>query len=130
MDRGLYIFLWRRERGSPVTDRIFIYKRIILAVRRVQLISDRMSYIILRGRWCNIIVPNVHAPCEDKYNDVNNSFYEKLGRVLNQFPSNDTKILLDFNANVCREDIIKRQSGTTFHTKLVLIMELSSKLCK
>jgi hypothetical protein len=23
-----------------------------------------MSYIILRGRWCNIIVVNVHAPCK------------------------------------------------------------------
>jgi hypothetical protein len=25
-----------------------------------------MSYIIIRGRWCNIIVLNVHAPTEDK----------------------------------------------------------------
>jgi hypothetical protein len=29
-----------------------------------------MSYIIFRGRWCNIIVLNVHAPCEDKGDDV------------------------------------------------------------
>jgi hypothetical protein len=39
-----------------------------------------MSYIILRGRRCHIIVLNVHAPTEDKTDDVKDSFYEKLGR--------------------------------------------------
>jgi hypothetical protein len=53
----------------------------ISAVRRVEFVSDRMSYIILRGRWCNIIVINVHAPCEDTSNGVKDSFYEELGRV-------------------------------------------------
>jgi hypothetical protein len=40
----------------------FVHKRIISAVKRVEFVSDRMSYIILRGRWCHIIVLNVHAP--------------------------------------------------------------------
>jgi hypothetical protein len=47
--------------------------RIISAVRREEFVSDRMSYIILRGRWCNIVVLNVHAPCEDKSDDVKDS---------------------------------------------------------
>jgi exonuclease III len=64
----------------------FVHKRIISAVRRVEFVSDRMSYMILRGRWCNIIVLNVHAPCEDKSDDVKDSFYEELGRVFDQFP--------------------------------------------
>jgi len=25
-----------------------------------------MSYIVMRGRWCSIIVLNVHAPSEEK----------------------------------------------------------------
>jgi exonuclease III len=29
----------------------FVHKRIISEVRRVEFVSDRMSYIILRGRW-------------------------------------------------------------------------------
>jgi hypothetical protein len=49
---------------------LFVHKRIISAVRRVEFVSDRMSYIILRGRWCNIIVVNVHAPCEDTSDDL------------------------------------------------------------
>jgi hypothetical protein len=36
------------------------------AVQRVESVSDRMSYIILRGCWCHIIVLNVHARTEDK----------------------------------------------------------------
>jgi hypothetical protein len=44
----------------------FVHKRIISAVKRVESASDKMSYIIQRGRWCHIIVLNVHAPAEDK----------------------------------------------------------------
>jgi hypothetical protein len=47
----------------------FVYERII-SVQRVEFVGDRMSYIILRGRWCNIVVLNVHAPIEDKIDDT------------------------------------------------------------
>jgi hypothetical protein len=40
------------------------------------------------------------------------SFYEELGRVFDQFPRYDMKILLgDFNAKVGREDIFKPTMG-------------------
>jgi len=42
------------------------------------LFSDRTSYIVLRGRWCNIIVLNVHAPSEEKSDDSKDSFCEEL----------------------------------------------------
>jgi hypothetical protein len=45
------------ERGNEnheLGTGFFVHKRIISAVKRVELISDRMSYIILRGRWCYI----------------------------------------------------------------------------
>jgi hypothetical protein len=64
----------------------FVHNRIISAVKRVQFVSDRMSYTILRGRWCHIIVPNVHAPTEDKTDDVKDSFYEELQFVFDKFP--------------------------------------------
>jgi hypothetical protein len=34
----------------------FVHKRFISAVKRVEFVSERMSYIILRGRWCHVIV--------------------------------------------------------------------------
>jgi exonuclease III len=85
-----------------------VHKRIISAVRRVEFVSDRMSYIILRGSWCNIIVVNVHAPREDMSDYIKDRFYEELEHVFDQFPRYDMKILLgDFNAKVSREDIFK-----------------------
>jgi hypothetical protein len=47
-----------------------VHKRIISAVKGVEFVNDRMSYIILRGRLCHIIVLNVHAPTEDKTDSV------------------------------------------------------------
>jgi len=44
----------------------FVHRRIISAIERVDFVSDRMLYIVLRGRWCNIIVLNVHVPREEK----------------------------------------------------------------
>jgi hypothetical protein len=46
--------------------------------KRVESVSHRMSYKTLKGRWCDIIVLNVHAPTEDKDDVIQNSFYEEL----------------------------------------------------
>jgi hypothetical protein len=34
--------------------------------------------MILRDRWCHIIVLNIHAPTEDKIDDMKGSRYEEL----------------------------------------------------
>jgi exonuclease III len=87
---------------------LYIHSRIILAVIRVEFLSDRMSYIILKGRWCDIILLNVHAPTEDKDDDIKDSFYEELEQVFGKFPRYHMKILVgDFNAKVGREGIFK-----------------------
>jgi hypothetical protein len=51
-----------------------------------------MSYIIPRGRWCDIIVLNVHAPTEDEIDDIKDRFYEEVERVLDKFPKHYMKI--------------------------------------
>jgi hypothetical protein len=84
-----------------------VYNRIISAVKRVEFVSDRMSYITLKGRWYDIML-NVHAPTEDKDDVIKDSFYEKLEQVFDQFPRYHMKIFLgDLNAKVEREDIFK-----------------------
>jgi predicted glycosyltransferase len=50
------------------------------AVKKLKLVSDRMSYIVLRGCPCNSIVLNTHASTEEKNDDSKDSFYEELGR--------------------------------------------------
>jgi hypothetical protein len=70
-----------------------------------------MSYITLKGCWCDVIVLNVHASTEDKDDDIKYSFYEELEQVFDQFPRYHMKILLeDFNAKVGREDIFGNES--------------------
>jgi hypothetical protein len=77
----------------------FVHNRIISAVIRVEFFSDRVSYIILKGRLCDIIVLNEHAPTEDKDDDIKDSFYEELEQVFDQFPRHHMKIMLgDFYA--------------------------------
>ena len=44
-----------------------------------------MSYIVLRGCWCNIIVLNVHAPSEEKSDVSKDSFYGELEQGLDYF---------------------------------------------
>ena len=51
---------------------------------------------------------NVHAPSEEKSDDVKVSFYEELEQVFDHFPKYHMKMLLgDVNAKVGRENIFK-----------------------
>jgi endonuclease/exonuclease/phosphatase family metal-dependent hydrolase len=59
-----------------------------------------------------MIAMNVHAPTEDKVDDMKNRFYEELVRVIEKFPKYHMNILQgDFNAKVGREDIFKPTTG-------------------
>jgi hypothetical protein len=72
----------------------FVHKKIISAAKWVEFVCDRMSYIILRGRWCHIIVLNVHASTEDKSGDVKEN---------DKIPKYHMTIMLgDYNAKVGR----------------------------
>jgi len=82
----------------------FVHHRIVSAVKRVEFVSNRLSYILLRDRWHNIVLVNVHAPREEKSEESKDSFYEELEQVFDHFPKYHTKIILgDFNAKVGRE---------------------------
>jgi len=44
-----------------------------------------MSYLVLRGCSCNIVVLHVHAPSEEKSDDSKDSFYEELEKIFEHF---------------------------------------------
>jgi hypothetical protein len=117
MERGMRTMNW--------VQLFFYIRESYQQLKRVEFVSDRMSYIILRGCWSHIIVLNVHAPTEDKTDDVKDSFYEDLDHVFDKLCNYHMKMLLgDFNAKVGRKKKKPQKLGMEVYTKLVMIMEL------
>ena len=78
-------------------------------VKRVDFISDRLSYIVLRGRCFNNIVLNVHALSGEKSDDSKDNFYEELEQVM----------------QIWGERIFSnRQLGISVYIRLILVMLL------
>jgi exonuclease III len=59
----------------------FVHHRTVSAVKTVQFVSNRVSYIVLGGCLCNIIVLNVHAPSEEKSDQSKDNFYNELEHI-------------------------------------------------
>jgi hypothetical protein len=87
-----FFFLWKGNDNPELSTGFIVHKTIISAVKRVEFVSDRMSCIILRGRWFHIVL-NVHAPTEDKIDDVKDSFHEELEHKFDKFPKYHMKVL-------------------------------------
>ena len=71
----------------------FVHHRIVSSVKRVEFVSDRVTFIVLRGRRFNIVVLNVHARSEKKSDDSKDSFYEELEQVFDNFPKCQMKVI-------------------------------------
>ena len=49
---GDYFFFYGKgNENNQMGTEIFVHHRIVSAVRKVEFVSDMMSYIVLRGRW-------------------------------------------------------------------------------
>jgi hypothetical protein len=90
-----------------------IHTGTILAAKRVEFISDSVSYITVRGRWCDIIVLNSQAPSDDTKDG-----FTRTKSCIGSVPEVEGS-----NAKIGREDILKR-SGMRVYMKLVMIMGL------
>jgi hypothetical protein len=95
--RRICIFCRKRNETHELGTGFVVHKRIMSAVKRIEFVSDTISYMILRGHWCHVIVLNIHAPTEDKIDDVKDSFYKKLECVFNKFTKYLMKNLLEIS---------------------------------
>jgi hypothetical protein len=84
---GDYIFFYGNgNKNNHLGTGFFVHHRIVSAVKRVLLVSDRMSYIVLIGPLCNIVALNVPVPSEEKRDGSKDSFYEEIEQVFDHFP--------------------------------------------
>jgi hypothetical protein len=110
MAKGRKIINWEQD--------FFVQQRMVSAIKRVEFVSGRMSYIGLRGCWCNIIVLNAHTSTDEKGDISKNSFFEELAEVFEHFPKHHMKILLG------ERIFSNRQLGKRVYIRIVMIMVL------
>jgi hypothetical protein len=112
-------------KGNECHQVFFVNKRIVSAIKRVEIASDRISYMVKRGCWCNSMVLNAHAPTEEKRVYSKDSFNDELKQVFDHIPKYKMKILLgDFNANLGRRILSNRRSGMKVYMRIVMTMVL------
>jgi hypothetical protein len=118
-------FCGNRNESHQFGTGFFVHQRIVSAIKREEFVSDRMAYMMLRGRWCNIIVLNAHASTEEKSDDSKDSFYEELEQVFDHFPKYHMKIVLEIlMQNGGGRILSNRQSGMRVYIRIVMIMAL------
>jgi Endonuclease/Exonuclease/phosphatase family. len=114
LESGYYtLFYWEGNANHQLGTGYFLHRPIRSVDKKVEFIGDCVSCITLKGRWCDIIVLNVHAPSEDKKDDIKESFYEEIEQLFDQLPMYHMEILLgDFNTKVGQENIFQPTIGT------------------
>jgi hypothetical protein len=65
--------------------RSFVHHRILTGVKILELVSDMVYCVVLRGRSFNIFAMKVYAASEEKSDGSKESFNEELEQVLNIF---------------------------------------------
>ena len=93
MEQGVTLrtdyYIFSKEKGKEnrkLGIGFFVHHRIVSAANRAEFVSDRISYLALRGRWCNFVLFNEHDSTEEKGVDLQDSFYEELEYVFHHFP--------------------------------------------
>jgi hypothetical protein len=124
--RRIIFFCYGKDKENyQLRTRFIVHHRIVSAVKTADFVSDRMSYIVLRGPLCNIIVLNAHAPGDEKSDISKDSFKRNCSSFCYHFPKYNTKTLIgDFIAKVGERIFSKRQIGMTVYIRIVMLIVL------
>ncbi|PNF38233.1 hypothetical protein B7P43_G11852 [Cryptotermes secundus] len=97
-------------------------------------ISERICTLRIRTKFFNMTLMNVHAPTEEKEEEVKDYFYQQMEETYDSIQSNDIKFILgDLNAKIGKEKEHRGVIGseslhcTTNHNGIKLINFSESK---
>jgi hypothetical protein len=78
----MFFFCWKSKENHQMEEDSCVSRN---SVSCKCFVSDRMPFIIRKGRWCNIFL-NARAPTEENIDAPNDNFYEGLEKVFDYIP--------------------------------------------
>ncbi|PSN58148.1 Craniofacial development protein 2 [Blattella germanica] len=119
MDSGDFTLCYSGGKYNHFGTGFLINKKYKDAIMGFEAIDERMCTLRVRGRFNNTTILNVHAPTEEKEDEIKDEFYEKISKIYDKIPKNDTKVVLgDWNAKIGKEDEYKPTIGNhSLHTE-------------
>jgi hypothetical protein len=63
-------------------------------VKGFTIINERICYFRLKAKWFSCTLINLHAPTNEKMEEVKEEFYNLLDQNINQTATSDIKIIL------------------------------------
>ena len=87
-------------------------------VKDFKIINEGICCLRLKAKWFSCTLINVHAPTNEKPEEVKEEFYNLLEKNINQIANSGIKIILgDFNAKVGKEDLYKYIGNESLHNE-------------
>jgi hypothetical protein len=71
-----YLLCGNGDENHELWAGFFVVWKIISTAKRVKSVSDSMSYVLLKGSWCDIVVLDMHAPMDYETDDRKGIFCE------------------------------------------------------
>lgn len=107
-----YVFFNSGSETQYFGTGFMVHKKVSTTIIEFKPISERICRLRLKGKYRKISIINVHAPTNEKKDEIKDQFYEEIGKVVNALPRYDVKIVLgDFNAKIGREEVYKSITG-------------------
>lgn len=96
---------------------IIVHKCLLPQVKSFKPVNDKTCYVILKGKYFDVVVISCYGPTEEKAVEEKDNFYEELEDVYDKLPRYCIKIFIgNFNAKIDQSRLClnQRQVKTVF----------------
>jgi len=83
------LFNWGSESKKHEFGCKFYVKEFLKYVKDFKIVNERICYLSLKAKWLSCTLINVHAPTNEKTEEVKEEFYNLLEQNINQIAISD-----------------------------------------